>query len=44
MYHLDGKEQKEIGAILGFSKSYVCRLIKRAEGRILEREEESGDE
>ncbi|MEM6992900.1 MAG: sigma-70 family RNA polymerase sigma factor [Myxococcota bacterium] len=30
MYHLDGLEQAEIGEILGLSKSYVCKLIKRA--------------
>jgi RNA polymerase sigma-70 factor, ECF subfamily len=44
MYHLDGKEQTEIGTILGFSKSYVCRLIKRAERTVLAREEAVGDE
>jgi RNA polymerase sigma-70 factor, ECF subfamily len=44
MYHLDGKEQVEIGAILGFSKSYVCRLIKRTERTMLAREKGSGDE
>ena len=36
MYHLDGREQAEIGAILGFTKSYVCKLIKRAESRLKE--------
>jgi RNA polymerase sigma factor (sigma-70 family) len=36
MYHLDGLEQAEIGAILGFTKSYVCKLIKRAESRLKE--------
>jgi RNA polymerase sigma-70 factor (ECF subfamily) len=36
MYRLDGKEQQEIGEILGFSKSYVCKLIKRAEATIRE--------
>jgi RNA polymerase sigma-70 factor, ECF subfamily len=36
MYHLDGLEQAEIGAILGFTKSYVCKLIKRAESRLEE--------
>lgn len=30
MYHLDGMEQAEIGEVLGISKSYVCKLIKRA--------------
>lgn len=34
MYHLDGKEQDEIGRTLGHSKSYVCKLIQRAEGRV----------
>lgn len=36
MYHLDGREQAEIGEILGFSKSYVCKLVKRAEERLRE--------
>lgn len=30
MYYLDGKEQDEIGAVLGYSKGYVCKLIQRA--------------
>jgi RNA polymerase sigma-70 factor, ECF subfamily len=30
MYYLDGKEQEEIGEVLGHSKSYVCKLIQRA--------------
>ncbi len=30
MYYLDGKEQEEIGEILGHSKGYVCKLIQRA--------------
>jgi len=30
MYWLDGKEQEEIGQILGHSKGYVCKLIQRA--------------
>ncbi|WP_437597467.1 RNA polymerase sigma factor [Sorangium sp. So ce590] len=30
MYYLDGKEQEEIGRVLGHSKSYVCKLIQRA--------------
>ena len=30
MYHLDGKSQDEIGAVLGHSKSYVSKLITRA--------------
>jgi RNA polymerase sigma-70 factor (ECF subfamily) len=29
MYYLDGKEQAEIGRLLGCSKSYVCKLIQR---------------
>lgn len=36
MYHLDGLEQAEIGAMLGFTKSYVCKLVKRAESRLKE--------
>lgn len=30
MYYLDGKEQEEIGQIMGHSKGYVCKLIQRA--------------
>lgn len=30
MYYLDGKEQDEIGEVLGHSKGYVCKLIQRA--------------
>ncbi|MCA9709401.1 MAG: sigma-70 family RNA polymerase sigma factor [Myxococcales bacterium] len=44
MYRLDGKEQAEIGEILGFSKSYVCKLIKRAEATIRDAGWEVGDE
>lgn len=44
MYRLDGKEQQEIGDILGFSKSYVCKLIKRAEEKIRAEGWEVGDE
>ena len=44
MYRLDGKEQQEIGDILGFSKSYVCKLIKRAEASIRAAGWEVGDE
>lgn len=44
MYRLDGKEQAEIGEILGFSKSYVCKLIKRAEATIREAGWELGGE
>lgn len=43
MYRLDGKEQAEIGEILGFSKSYVCKLIKRAEASIREAGWEVGE-
>ncbi|MDI3290809.1 sigma-70 family RNA polymerase sigma factor [Polyangium sp. 15x6] len=34
MYWLDGKEQEEIGQILGHSKGYVCKLIQRAVERL----------
>lgn len=34
MYYVDGKRQAEIGEILGHGKSYVCKLIKRAEERV----------
>ncbi len=34
MYHLDGKELLEIGALLGHSKGYVSKLIQRAEAKI----------
>jgi RNA polymerase sigma-70 factor (ECF subfamily) len=44
MYRLDGKEQQEIGDILGFSKSYVCKLVKRAEATIREAGWEVGHE
>lgn len=30
MFYLDGKEQEEIGKILGHSKGYVCKLIQKA--------------
>jgi RNA polymerase sigma-70 factor (ECF subfamily) len=30
MYYLDGKEQEEIGRLLGHSKGYICKLIQRA--------------
>lgn len=30
MYYLDGREQAEIGEILGCTKGYVCKLIQRA--------------
>ncbi len=34
MYHLDGKEQEEIGRVLGHSKGQVCKLIQRAVARL----------
>lgn len=30
MYHVDGKDQVEIGEIIGHSKGYVSKLLKRA--------------
>lgn len=36
MHYLDGKKQVEIASVLGHSKGYVCKLIKRAEDRIRE--------
>jgi RNA polymerase sigma-70 factor (ECF subfamily) len=44
MYYLDGLEQAEIGAILGFSKSYVCKLIKRARASVEAAGWEMGDD
>lgn len=34
MLHLDGKSQKEIAAIMGHSKGYVSKLIRRATDRV----------
>jgi RNA polymerase sigma-70 factor, ECF subfamily len=34
MHHLDGLAQQEIGQILGYSKGYVSRLLKRAGERL----------
>ncbi len=34
MLYIDGKRQVEIAEILGHSKGYVCKLIKRAEARV----------
>jgi RNA polymerase sigma-70 factor (ECF subfamily) len=34
MYYLDGKEQEEIGHVLGHTKGYVCKLIQRAVSRV----------
>jgi RNA polymerase sigma-70 factor, ECF subfamily len=36
MYYLDGKEQEEIGEVLGHSKGYVCKLIQRAVDKLRE--------
>lgn len=36
MYYIDGLEQQEIGDVLGFSKSYVCRLIQKAKAALEE--------
>jgi RNA polymerase sigma-70 factor (ECF subfamily) len=40
MYHVDGKTQPEIGEILGHSKGYINKLLKRALARL---EEEVSD-
>ena len=42
MYYLDGKRQSEIAEMLGHSKGYVCKLIKRAEARVREQGYEVG--
>jgi RNA polymerase sigma-70 factor, ECF subfamily len=34
MRHVDGLSQPEIGEVLGFRKSYVCKLLQRAEATI----------
>lgn len=34
MRHVDGLTQAEIGGVLGFRKSYVCKLLQRAEATI----------
>lgn len=34
MRHVDGLSQPEIGEILGYRKSYVCKLLQRAEATI----------
>jgi RNA polymerase sigma-70 factor (ECF subfamily) len=36
MHRLDGATMEQIGAVLGHKKSYVCRLIARAEARLRE--------
>ncbi len=43
MYHLDGMEQAEIGEVLGVSKSYVCKLIKKATAAIERWEDSDGE-
>jgi RNA polymerase sigma-70 factor (ECF subfamily) len=40
MRHVDGLTQPEIGEILGFRKSYVCKLLQRAEAAIAGASEE----
>lgn len=34
MVHVDGKAQTEVASVLGHSKGYVSKLLKRAEGRL----------
>ena len=34
MCHVDGKEQTEVARVLGHSKGYVSKLLKRAEARL----------
>ncbi|MCA9707914.1 MAG: sigma-70 family RNA polymerase sigma factor [Myxococcales bacterium] len=34
MVHVDGKTLVEIGEVLGHTKGYVCKLVKRAEARV----------
>lgn len=34
MVHVDGKKQSEAARLLGYSKGYVSRLLKRAENRL----------
>jgi len=34
MRHVDGLSQPEIGEVLGFRKSYVCKLLQRAEAAV----------
>lgn len=43
MYFIDGKEQDEIGRVMGHSKSYVCKLIQRAVAAMRARGLEVGD-
>lgn len=35
MRHVDGLSQPEIGDVLGYRKSYVCKLLQRAEATIV---------
>lgn len=34
MRHVDGMSQPEIAAVLGYGKSYVCKLLQRAEAAV----------
>ena len=43
MRHVDGLTQPEIGEVLGFRKSYVCKLLQRAEETVA-RETGEGDD
>jgi len=43
MRHVDGLSQPEIGEILGFRKSYVCKLLQRAEATLAGESEEADD-
>jgi RNA polymerase sigma-70 factor, ECF subfamily len=43
MHHLDGRHLDEIGAVLGHSKGYVCKLVQRAQARIRMQGWEVGD-
>lgn len=44
MRHVDGMTQPEIGEVLGFRKSYVCKLLQRAEAAVAQARGESDDE
>jgi DNA-directed RNA polymerase specialized sigma24 family protein len=41
MRHVDGLTQPEIGEILGFRKSYVCKLLQRAEAALASADDET---
>lgn len=43
MRHVDGLTQPEIGEVLGFRKSYVCKLLQRAEATVAREMQEDGD-